>query len=137
MAAYRQILNPIETEDIVLSREFTSDSQASLTFKLAKAYFNQKDWTNARNYFLNYLSNNPQGPHQSEADFLLGELYVAINDPHSAINNFENIPKTDQNFYARAIGNIAEIYFQLEDYTKAAENYKNLAAITADPASGA
>jgi TolA-binding protein len=132
VTAYQKILNPIETEDIILSREFISDSQAALTFKLAKAYFNQKDWNNALRYFLNYVSNNPQGQYKSESDFLLGELYMAINDPHSAINNFENIPKTDQDFYTKAIGKVAAINFELENYSKAAENYKNLEAITTD-----
>ena len=96
ITVYRQILDPLQSEDIVLSREITTASQSVLSYKLGKAHFNLKDWQNARIHFINYLANNPEGSYRSETSYLLGEVYAAMNNAGSAISSFENVPVTDE-----------------------------------------
>ncbi len=132
VATYRQLLDPMKIQDMVLSRAITTESQAVLSYKLGKAYYNLKDWNNARINFINYLANNPKGHYRSEASYLLGDLYIAMDNPGSAISSFENIPGTDDIYYPQALLGIANLYFDQASYDKAAENYKKLAAITSD-----
>jgi len=132
IALYSAILNPIEAEDVVLSREVVSQDQSTLTFKLARAYFEQNELSLARKHLVNYLANNQNGAYSGEASFLLGEIYLRINDPSSAVNSYSNVSKENATLYPQAQRKIADIYFEEEDYEKAAENYKNLNAVTED-----
>ncbi len=129
---YRQMLDPLKTEDMVLSREITTESQSVLSYKLGKAHYNLKDWRNARLNFINYLANNPKGQYRSEASYLLGDVYIAMNNPGSAISSFDNVPTTDEIFYPKALLSMGNLYFDQETYDKAAATYMKLAAITAD-----
>ena len=129
---FTAVLNPIESEDVVLSREVISRDQSSLTFKLASAYFDQKELKLARKHLVDYLANNPQGTYSGEASFLLGEIYLSINDPSSAVNSYSNVKKENGVLYPQALRKIADIHFEEEKYEQAAENYKNLSAITED-----
>jgi tetratricopeptide (TPR) repeat protein len=127
---FSEILNPIESEDVVLSREVVSKDQATLTFKLARAYFDQKDLNLSRKHLVNYLANNPKGSFGGEASFLLGEIYLTINDPYSAVNSYSNVSKENTILYPQSLRKIADIYFEEGEYEKAAEYYKNLTAVT-------
>ena len=130
VALFTEILNPIEAEDVVLIREIVSEDQSTLTFKLARAYFDIKEFNFSRKHLVNYLANNPKGSFSGEASFLLGEIYLIINDPYSAVNSYSNVSKNDAALYPQALRKIADIYFEEEVYEKAAENYKNLVAVT-------
>jgi len=129
---YRQMLDPLKTEDIVLNREVTTESQSVLSYKLGKAHYNLQDWHNARINFINYLANNTKGEYRNEASYLLGDVYIAMNNTGSAISSFENVPKDDEIYYPKALLSMANLYFNEETYDKAAENYNKLAAITSD-----
>jgi tetratricopeptide (TPR) repeat protein len=109
-----------------------SEDQSALTFKLARAYFDMNELNLARKHLVNYLANNPKGAFSGEASFLLGEVYLTINDPNSAVNSYRNVTKEDVDLYPKASRKIADIYFEEEEYDKAAENYKNLTAVTED-----
>jgi len=132
VTVYRQLLDPLKSQDIVLSREISTESQGVLAYKLGKAYYNLQDWNNARTYFIDYLANNPDGPLRSETSFLLGEVYLAMNNRASALSSFENVPESDQIYYTRAIKNIADINFDQENYELAAANYKKLSALLSE-----
>jgi tetratricopeptide (TPR) repeat protein len=132
IALFTEVLDPIEAEDVVLSREVVSEDQAMLTFKLARAYFEHKEIALSRKHLVNYLANNPQGSFSGEASYLLGEIYLAINDPTSAVNSYSNVKKENGVLYTQALKKIADINFEDEKYDKAAENYKNLGAVIED-----
>jgi tetratricopeptide (TPR) repeat protein len=132
IALFSAVLNPIEAEDVVLSREVYSNDQSTLTFKLARAYFEHQELSLARKHLVNYLANNPQGSFSGQASYLLGEIYLTINDPTSAVNSYSNVSKENGVLYSQALRKIADINFEDEKYDKAAENYKNLATVTED-----
>ena len=126
---FSKVLNSIEDEDVVLSRELISEDQSALTFKLARAYFDMGELNLARKNLVNYLANNPRGSFNGEASFLLGEIYLTINDPYSAVISYSNVSKDNVVLYPKALRKIADIYFEEEEYEKAAENYKNLITV--------
>jgi len=127
---FAAILNPIQAEDVVLSRETVSQDQSALTFKLARAYFDKNELNLARKHLVNYLANNPQGMYSGEASFLLGEIYLTINDPTSAVNSFSNVTKENGILYPQALKKIADTHFDKENYEKAANSYKDLISVT-------
>jgi tetratricopeptide (TPR) repeat protein len=129
---FSKVLNPIEAEDVVLSREMLSEDQSDLTFKIARAYFDMGELNLARKNLVNYLANTPKGTFNGEASFLLGEIYLTINDPYSAVNSFSNVSKENTVLYPQSLRKIADIYFEEKEYEKAAENYKNLTAATTE-----
>jgi TolA-binding protein len=132
ISLFSTLLNPVEAEDVVLSREVVSEDQSMLTFKLARAYYDHQELNLARKHLVNYLANNPQGTYSGEANFLLGEIYLAINDPLSAVNSYSNVSKENDQLYPQAQRKVADIYFEEKKYEKAAENYKNLGTVIAE-----
>ena len=131
---FQQIIDPVRTDDIILNRELMSSDQSALTFKLALSYFNLNEWNNARNYFINYMFNNPQGEYSSEASYHLGEIYLSLNDPNSAVASYQNVTSKDIIYYPLALQKIGDIYFESEEYDKAAVSYEKLSQITEDNA---
>ncbi|TFH02957.1 MAG: tetratricopeptide repeat protein [Calditrichales bacterium] len=130
---YKEALKTIELDDLVLTREFTSSRQAEISYKLGKAYFDLNNWKESRHYFISYLANNPTGNYRNDANYFLGVLYVTINDQVGAITSFEKVPASDMRYYTQSVRAVADIYFDMQEYTNAADKYKVLATFIEDP----
>lgn len=123
---YEKQLFFLPMEDVVLNREFVSPVQKSLLYKLGRAYFALQKREAAQKYLSNYLAWDPQGPYSDAAYFLLGEIFLTLQDPQSAITSFGKVTGSDEDRYLQALTNIAQTYMSMGKYDMAAQNYAAL-----------
>ncbi len=123
---YKNQLMTKAIDDVVLNREFVSPAQKSILYKLGRAYSALKKWDDAQKYLATYLAWDPQGPYTDAAYFLLGEIYLTLNDPPSAITSFSKVSASDEERYRQALIYIAQTYLSTGKYELAAQNYATL-----------
>jgi tetratricopeptide (TPR) repeat protein len=73
-------------------------------------------------------SNNPEG--QSLTDDAIGQYYLQINDPQSALNHFERslslrLESQDECAIAKSYNNLGKLYLAIEDTAQAVGLYQN------------
>jgi TolA-binding protein len=129
IAAYENQLSSLPADDIVLNREFVTNTQKAILYKLGKAYYKRQNWNASRKNLANYLQCDPQGPFSDAANLLLGEVYLALDDPRSAVLSFGKVTKQDPDIYMQALGRKSNAYFEIGDYTSAARDYAELAVL--------
>ncbi len=129
IASYRAQIPSFPAADIVLSKEFINKSESALYYKLGRAYFNLDDWSHARDYVTDYLLSDPSGSFNNNANFLLGEIYLKLNDPNSAIISFQKVSSADSALYRESKVRIADTYFSTEKYEEASRQYFELAKL--------
>jgi tetratricopeptide (TPR) repeat protein len=128
---YNNQLMSIAIEDVVLNREFVSAAQKSIIYKLGRAYSALLQWDEAQKYLSTYLAWDPQGPYADAAYFLLGEIYLTLHDPHSAVTSFSKVSDSDAERYQQALMNIAQTYLGTGQFDLAAQNYAILQKLVA------
>ncbi len=128
---YKNQLKTIALDDVVLNREFVSPAQKSVIYKLGRAYSALKKWDDAQKYLATYLAWDPQGPYSDAAHFLLGEIYLTLNDPGSAITSFNKVTASDAERYQQALSNIAQTYLNTGKNDLAAQSYADLQKLVA------
>jgi len=127
--AYQSQLSQLPPDDVVLNREFVPRYQIGLFYKIGKAYYAQKNWSVAQNYITGYLSADPDGSFHEDANYTLGEIYLSLGDPVSAVASFEKIGSQYEQLYLSSRRKIADIYFDTDEYDKAAKAYFDLVKI--------
>jgi len=130
--SYRQRISSLPPDDIVLTKKFIDQAKSTVYFKLGRAYFAQNDWNNAREYITNYLLSDPTGVFSDNAHYLLGDVYLKLNDPSSAIISFQKVQAQNADLYAKAKGKIADTYFETKQYPQASRQYFELAKLIKD-----
>jgi tetratricopeptide (TPR) repeat protein len=73
-------------------------------------------------------SNNPEG--QSLTDDAIGQYYLQVNDPQSALNHFERslslrLESQDECAIAKSYNNLGKLYLAIEDTAQAVGLYQN------------
>ena len=129
ISSYKEQICSLPPDDIVLSKEFINKSESALYYKMGQAYFNLNDWNHAREYVINYLLSDPDGSYSNNANFLLGEIYLKLNDPNSAILSFKKVSSADSDLYTESKIRIADTYFASEKYSDASRQYFELAKL--------
>lgn len=119
-------------DDMVLNGSSLNTAGAVLQYKLGHAYYNLKDWSQAREYLTNYLVSNPGSALSDQANFMLGDIYLTLNDPSSAITSFKKVNQENADLYAKSRQKIADIYFEGGDYPSASAEYFALAGLVSD-----
>jgi tetratricopeptide (TPR) repeat protein len=120
---YQSQLTTLPEDDVVLNREFVSTDQKSTLYKLGRALSALQRMAEAQNYLTRYLAWDPQGPYADAAYFLLGEIYLGLNDPQNAVTSFSKVTSADKQHYQQALLKTAEAYMTLGEYDQAAQNY--------------
>jgi tetratricopeptide (TPR) repeat protein len=128
---YKNQFMTIAIDDVVLNREFVSPAQKSIIYKLGRAYAALKKWDEAQKYLATYLAWDPQGPYSDAAYFLLGEIYLTLNDPGSAITSFSKITDSDAERYQQSLSYIAQTHLNTGQYDLAAQSYATLQKLVA------
>ena len=129
ITAYEKQLSSLPADDIVLNREFVTNQQKAILYKLGKAHFKQQQWNASRENLTNYLLCDPNGPFNDAANMLLGEVYLSLKDPRSAIISFSKVTKQDPDIYREALQKKSDTYFEIADYSSAAQGYSELAIL--------
>jgi tetratricopeptide (TPR) repeat protein len=132
IAIYKRLLHHFLADDIVLNNEFISQTQMTVFFKLGKAYFDEELWNESRQYLSHYLSINPEGVYIDHASLLLGTVFIALDDPKSAVTAFNKVSNSNNDFYLQAKEKGANTYFLMGDYTSAAQAYADLLGLVKD-----
>ncbi len=132
ISAYQSQLSKLPPEDVVLNREFVPRYQIGMFYKIGKAYYALKDWNAGQKYLTSYISADPEGSFIDDASYTLGEIYLAIGDPLSAVASFEKIGSQYEQLYLNSRRKIADIYFDTQKYDKASKTYFDLVKITKD-----
>ena len=127
ITAYESQLSQLPPDDVVLNREFVPRYQIALFYKIGKAYYSQKNWGTAQKYLTSYISADPNGSFAEDANFTLGDIYLELGDPVSAVAGFEKIGAQDDQLYLKARRKIADIYFDTDKYNLASKAYFDLA----------
>jgi len=130
---YQNELAKIPLDDEVLRNQVASDAKINAVFKLGKAYFNTKDWQNARTNLSSYLKLSNDKMFSSEAYLLLGDTYYNFNDVESAINSYGKVQKDDVTNYKNALQKKGNCQFELKKYDSATESFGTLIKIDDSP----
>ena len=96
----------------------------SLTYRSATLRYEEKDYANALQGFMNYLSKFPDGKNAIEANYISAEINVSNKNDSAALPFYKAVAAKAPNKYAeRSALQCARIYFfDLKDYA-VAENY--------------
>ncbi len=99
----------------------------NLIYLLGKIYALTNEREKAISFYQKYLDLFPSGKHKAEVLFALGHLFSTRepDEKKKAIDYFNQLinEKPDTEFADSATVKIGDLYFQLEDYNRAAEKY--------------
>lgn len=112
-------------------KPITHSEEDSLTYRSAMLRYEAKDMAAAKTGFTGYLKNFPDGRYQIEANYLLGEMYMADKQNSQALPFYQAVADQSQSKYAeRSTLLTARIYyFDLKDYTNAEKYFTQLKSI--------
>ena len=129
--SYNEEISSLPADDIVLNSGLITTSGAVLYYKLGMAYYNLENWSLAREFITNYLISSPNSALSDQANYLLGDIYLALNDPNSAIMSFQKVSSDNTDLYSKSKKKTGDIYFSSGNYPLAAEAYFALAGLYA------
>jgi TolA-binding protein len=112
-------------------KPITHSEEDSLTYRSAMLRYEARDMAAAKTGFSAYLKSFPDGRYQIEANYLLGEMYMADKQSNQALPFYQAIADQSQSKYAeRSTLLTARIYyFDLKDYTNAEKYFTQLKSI--------
>jgi len=97
-------------------------------FRLARRFFNSKDYENAVKEFENVTTDYPDSPHLGQVQFYIGESYYNIKKYEKAIAAFDrflqNFPTSE--FAPAASFHMGTSHFNLQDFSSAVDAYRSL-----------
>lgn len=110
-----------------------SSERDTLTYVAAEKIYGRGDISEAKNEFNRYLKNFPDGSFALDSHYYLGLIYYNQNAPKDALNHLEKIIAYPANKYSEeAMAMASELYYKDENYNKAIELYRQLAAKSTD-----
>ncbi|MBL7075000.1 tetratricopeptide repeat protein [candidate division KSB1 bacterium] len=104
-------------------------------YEIAGCYEGMGDSYQAEKYYKKVLSKGPGGPHYHSALYTLGDLYYAGYQLELAIRMFSELLGSVPEAYVgqKAREKLADIHFQLRDYSKARALYSELVQRVSNP----
>ena len=112
-----------------------SETEAdSLTYQAALLRYEQKDFAGTKNGMSAYIDKFANGTHVLEAHDIMASIYESEKNTVSAVKYLSYIAsKAPNKFATNAVLHLARAYyFELRDYTKATNYYKQLDAMATD-----
>lgn len=105
-----------------------SDLAAECQFRIARRFFNWKDYANAGTEFEKVALSYPDSPHIAESQFYAGESYYSLKNFPEAILTFQRFLKnfSSSDFAAAAWFHLGTAQFNAQSYAEAIESYQNL-----------
>ena len=112
-------------------KPLTYSEEDSLTFRSAQLRYEEKDFSNALQGFINYLSKFPDGQNAIEANYFSAEIYSSNKNDSAALPFYNAVAaKAPNKFAERSVLQSARIYFfNLNDYVSAGRYYLQLKQI--------
>ena len=94
------------------------DEQDSLIYRSAMIRYEEKNYVDAKNGLLKYLSIFPNGKHQIESNYLIAEMYYASQIYDSAVVYFSNVANQSPNRFAERASLLTArmYYFNIKNY---------------------
>jgi tetratricopeptide (TPR) repeat protein len=127
----KKICSPF-ISDYVLSKEFLSQNLYNNVYLLAKAYAGNGKSKKALEYYKLYLNIAAKGEFRDRARFDMGEIYYFNNKKNIALDYFNTISRKDSFLYNKSRLYSAEIYFDQDNFNKAASIYSELTKLFKD-----
>ena len=122
--------------DFLLSKEFMPGGLYDEIFFLAKAYKGAGDDKKALEIYNLYLNVASAGRYTEEAKFDMGKIYYDKGQKRVALEFFNTVSGQDSALTTGSKMYIATIYFDLEDYNKAAKSFGQLRKIVKQDKAG-
>ena len=122
--------------DYLLSKEFMPKGLYDEIFFLAKAYEGAGDDMKALDTYSLYLNVAAAGEYTEQAKFDMGKIYYDKGQKHVALEFFKTVTGQDSALTTGAKMYIATIFFDFEEYDKAAKSFSQLRKIVKDKATG-
>lgn len=113
--------------DPVMTNEFIPTERLNNLYFLGEIYTDRKTYNKALRYlklYLNYSGENDR--FVDRARFNIADIYYDNNQKRIALENFKSITQSDSALFVQSRLRMAEIYFEVEDYTQSAETYNQL-----------
>jgi len=129
VAALAQVVRHPFRNDLVLGGAFLDENYSNNVVYLGLAHARLGHEEEARSLLSDYLRLAPQGGLRDLVSFELAELYRKQNKKLLAQNYYEKVSKEAGSMYGQARLSAADIYFEEQQFDKAAAIYDDLARL--------
>lgn len=116
-------------------KQISYTEEDSLMYASALVKYNNSDFQNALNGYLDYIVQYKDGRYIIDANYYAAEIYISRKDHVNALKYYSYVADRSPNKFAeRSVLQVARIYFfEQEDFTKAKTFFNKLKSLASQP----